>query len=120
MLAFDATASGNVAPVTKIAGTKTKFSMPGTLALDGSGNIYTSDDNGTKVEVFGPKANGNVKPKRVVGGSKSALGPTERVLVDPSGNLWVSNIFNDEITQYAPGAHGNVSRSILLRAATRC
>src|ERR1700722_8082275 len=88
LLAFDTTASGNVAPVVKIAGPKTKFSMPGTLALDGSGNIYTSDNNGTKVEVFGPDANGNVKPKRVVGGSKSHLGPTEGILVDPSGNLW--------------------------------
>lgn len=109
VLAFDATASGNVAPVTRIAGPKTKFSMPGTLALDGSGNIYTSDDNGTKVEVFGPNANGNVKPKFVVGGSKSDLGPTEGILVDPSGNLWVSGIFDNEVTEYAPGAHGNVA-----------
>ena len=108
VLAFSTAASGNVAPVTNIAGPKTKFSMPGNLALDGSGDIYTSDDNGTKVEVFGPNANGNVKPKRVVGGKKSDLGPTEGILVDPSGDLWVSGIFNNDVTEYAPGAHGNV------------
>ncbi len=111
LLAFDATASGNVAPVTKIAGPKTKFGMPDTLALDGSGNIYTSDytsDSAIKVDVFGPTANGNVKPKRVVGGKKSDLGPTEGILVDPSGDLWVSGIFNNDITEYAPGAHGDV------------
>ena len=111
LLAFGATASGNVAPVTKIAGPKTKLSKPDTLALDGSGNIYTSNytsDSATTVEVFGPNASGNVKPKRVVGGKKSDLGPTEGILVDPSGNLWVSGIFSNEITEYAPGAHGDV------------
>ncbi len=112
ILAFGASASGNVAPVTKIAGPKTKFSMPDTLALDGSGNIYTSDytsESATKVEVFGPNADGNVKPKRVVGGKKSALGPTEGIMVDPSGDLWVSGILNNDVTEYAPGAHGNVA-----------
>ena len=112
VLAFGTRASGNVAPVTKIAGPKTKLSMPDTLALDGSGYIYTSDytsESATKVEVFGPNANGNVRPKRVVGGSKSNLGPTEGILVDPSGDLWVSGILDNEITEYAPGAHGNVA-----------
>jgi sugar lactone lactonase YvrE len=114
ILAFRATASGNVTPTVRIAGSNTTLHDPDSLAFDASGNVYAADDGGNRVAVFGPGANGNVKPTRMLGGSKSQLGPTEGLLVDPFGNLWVSDYANNAITDYPPGAHGNVPPSDVI------
>jgi hypothetical protein len=109
VLAFSATASGNIVPAQSITGSNTTLTNPEAIALDASGAIYTANDSGTQVAVFAPGASGNVKPTRVIGGSNSHLGPTEGLLIDPSAHLWVTDFDNNKITEYPAGASGNVA-----------
>ncbi|HVR45393.1 MAG TPA: NHL repeat-containing protein [Candidatus Binatia bacterium] len=114
VLAFRATASGNVAPVVRITGSNTTLNSPDSIALDASGNVYVANDGANQVAVFAKGANGNVKPERIIGGSKSQLGPTEGLLVDGYGKLWASDYGNNAITAYPKGASGNVKPATVI------
>jgi sugar lactone lactonase YvrE len=114
VLAFRATASGDVRPIVRIAGASTTLNSPDSIALDAAGNVYVANDGANQVAVFAKGANGNVKPGRIIGGSKSQLGPTEGLLVDAYGKLWVSDYGNNAITAYPKGASGNVKPATVI------
>ncbi|MGA8532975.1 MAG: hypothetical protein WB615_02565 [Candidatus Tumulicola sp.] len=70
---YAAGATGNVAPIRIISGTKTKLNnrLYG-IALDSSENLYVTDNLG-EVLVFAAAANGNVKPTQIIKGSYTKL-----------------------------------------------
>jgi hypothetical protein len=75
---FAAGSNGNVAPIRRIAGSRTGFVAPFGIAVADNGDIYLLDSAnppGTPpaIDVFAPKANGNVAPKRVITGINTKL-----------------------------------------------
>ncbi len=109
VLLFRQQANGDVAPSSKIAGSKTTLTDPDSLALDAAGNVYVANDSGTEVAVFAAGKHGNVMPSWTIGGSRSQLGPTEGLFIDPSGNLYATDFADDIVREYPAGKHGNVA-----------
>jgi len=122
---FSSTASGNVAPIRRIAGAATTINTISGIALDGSGNIYVSSFTGSddpsqglyvgSILVFSSNANGDVAPVRTISGSATMLHAIGSVKVDSAGNIFVtsdnvSSIFaTPAILKFAPNANGNVA-----------
>jgi outer membrane protein assembly factor BamB len=71
---YAASASGNVAPIRTISGSKTGLNTPVGVALDSGGNIYALNHNPPEsVKVYAVSANGNVSPIRAIRGSNTGL-----------------------------------------------
>jgi hypothetical protein len=66
-------ATGNVAPIRTISGSKTGLTYSTQVALDASRFIYVTNRDASSVTVYAPSANGNVAPVRTVSGSKTLL-----------------------------------------------
>jgi hypothetical protein len=93
ILVFAAGANGNVAPIARIAGTKTTLASPRYIGVSPAGNMYVSDE--TEAQVFVAGANGNVAPARTI----TFNGPN-----GPYGNVTIahSNAFLGEFHESAP------------------
>jgi hypothetical protein len=72
ILAFDAYASGNVAPSQVIAGAATGFNFIWGIAVTDT-DIYVADSNGAAVDVFPINTAGNVAPSRHLFGANTKL-----------------------------------------------
>lgn len=69
---YAAGATGNVAPIATIGGPATQLSAPSGVRLDGSGNIWVSDNAGQILE-FAINASGNVAPLKTISGSSALM-----------------------------------------------
>ncbi|HVA34097.1 MAG TPA: hypothetical protein VNG31_08120, partial [Candidatus Baltobacteraceae bacterium] len=85
IVVFAPNATGDVAPVRVIAGSKTLLHSPSGIAVDGAGYVYvgnivysSSQLQKWPLLVFGPNADGNVAPVQ-------AITPKVRTLVQTSG-----------------------------------
>lgn len=110
VLVFGAGANGNVEPIRKIRGPKTRLASPRGIALDSAGNTYVL--NATGVVVFAAGANGNVKPIQTITGSKTGLTNPSGIAVDPADNIYVTNLVKpngSSVDVFAAGADGNVA-----------
>jgi 6-phosphogluconolactonase (cycloisomerase 2 family) len=108
ILAYAAGASGNVAPIWKIYGSKTTLTGPGYIAVDKKGNIYVTDALNT-VKVFAAGAHGNVAPIRTISGPKTGLYSPFGISVDAKNRIYVANWEAPSITVYSAGANGNAA-----------
>ncbi|MBV8531956.1 MAG: NHL repeat-containing protein [Candidatus Eremiobacteraeota bacterium] len=75
---YAAGANGNVAPIQRIAGGRTKLDNPLGVAVDSGGNIYASNlyarsGNPSTVTVYAAGSNGNKAPIRKITGYKTGL-----------------------------------------------
>jgi hypothetical protein len=113
ILVFPASANGDVRPSRVISGTKTKFEIPGGIAVDSKGEILVADSYAKRIDIFAPDARGNVAPGRIITGAKTQLYLPQDVGVSRDGRIFVvngsynSNTLGDSITVYAPNAKGN-------------
>ena len=117
------TNSGNATPTKTIQGTsssnQTGFANPSGLALDGSNNIYVTNDGSASggsdsITIYAAGSNGNVAPMSTISGPLTQLNLPSGIAVDSGGNIYVANDGGDEggidaITIYPPGSNGNVS-----------
>jgi sugar lactone lactonase YvrE len=113
VVAFNASASGNVSPSITIAGSNTSLGPAEGIAFDANGNMYVSNKGvgcvTSCIAVFAPGASGNVAPIRKICGSNTQLnGNIAGVAVDASGFLYVA-VSPESILVFAPGANGNVA-----------
>jgi hypothetical protein len=106
---YAAGATGNVAPIRTIGGSKAGLSGPGGIAVDAAGNLYAANYHPSSVTVYGAGANGNVAPTRTIGGSKTGLTNPYGIAVGGHGLIYVTNLYGNSVTVYAAGANGNVA-----------
>ncbi len=116
ILIFGAMATGNVAPTRTIGGALTTINTLNGIAVDTSGNIWVTDNQGSvgRVLEFAAGANGNVAPIGTIAGSATTFGTLYGIQVDGSGQVFVvSEPSNNQLTPYvlrfASGASGNVA-----------
>jgi trimeric autotransporter adhesin len=75
------------------------ISAPAALTVDGFGDIWVANSNGSVSEIRG---GGTISPDGgFVGGGLSA---PNGIVVDTSGNVWVSNSGNNSVTEIIGGA----------------
>jgi hypothetical protein len=114
----------NIFPSNKISGANTGIGQPTGIAVDGSGNMYVSDQGSTSATVCAPKAppcpailifpagsTGNATPKFIAGSSTMLFSPTD-VKVDSSGKIYVADSTTSGsgvIYVFASGANANVA-----------
>jgi hypothetical protein len=65
-------ASGNATPTATIAGGNTGLANPHGIALDGAGNIYVGNQDGS-ITVYAAGASGNATPTATIAGSNTGL-----------------------------------------------
>src|ERR1700760_1002795 len=102
------TATGNVAPLRKIAGPATGLGggVYG-IAVDAAGDVYASNHYLNSVTEYAPGANGNVAPIATLAGAATGVKQPLGIALDPAGHLWVDSA--GAIVEYPAGANGNVS-----------
>jgi DNA-binding beta-propeller fold protein YncE len=114
-------ASGDVAPVRIIEGSRTQLNWPGNMALDPqSGDLYVANDMGHSVLVFTGMTyvRGNVPPTRVIKGDRTKmLNPTGVAVDVMNQELWVSNLGSASAVAFPLKANGNVAPLRVVRAA---
>lgn len=103
-------ATGNGAPVARIAGSRTRLSQPHGIVIDPQGNIRVTNANGS-IETFSASAKGNVAPvARLAGGS---LQNAQGLNFDPAGHLVVADAGAHRVDTFAPPPPGRPIRSAL-------
>jgi hypothetical protein len=105
---YPPTATGNVAPLRKIAGAATGLGggVFG-IAVDAAGHVYASNHYRNTITEYAPGANGNVAPIATLGGPATGVQFPLGIAFDPAGHLWVDNAAG--ISEYPAGASGNVA-----------
>jgi|SRR5579884_508778 len=123
VLAYPGSASGNIAPAIKIAGSNTALGITRDVAFDSTGNLYVNTDycsggscQRSCILTYAPGANGNAKPIRKICGSNTGLinCDTFGLAIDRNNNIYVSkHTFGsppfDKIYEFRAGASGNVA-----------
>lgn len=93
ILAFSATANGNVAPTRVISGASTGINYATTLAVDSANNILSTNIDSSfltgEVLDFSSTANGNVAPTRTYAGTEMSF--PFGLDVDSNNNVYVSD-----------------------------
>ena len=85
-------ADGNVAPQRVLKGRSLGTRVPGTLAVDASGYLYTTGDpraGDDTIRVFAPDADGGAGPVRVVAGPGTGIENPTGLAIDGGGRLYV-------------------------------
>jgi sugar lactone lactonase YvrE len=102
------TATGNVAPVRKIAGTATGLGggVFG-VAVDAAGDVYASNHFRNSVTEYATGANGNAAPIATLTGPATGVQQPLGIALDPAGHLWVDSAGG--IAEFPGGANGNVA-----------
>lgn len=109
---YEAGSKGDTAPIATIAGDNTALTSFGGIALDATGNIYTSGYSamlgGATVNIFAAGSNGNVSPITTIFDGESPAG----IALDPSRNIYLLNrsggtVPGGEIVVYAAGSSGD-------------
>ena len=118
---------GNVAPIAKIAGTrtgdKTGLKSPIGLAVDGSNKLYVlnefGDSGSGSITIYSPGASGNVAPEATIadaaGGKHTQLHSPAGLALDAAGNIYVTNDrASNSITVYPAGSKGDVAPKAII------
>ena len=120
---YSAGSVGNVAPIAKIAGTKTGLKSPNGLAVDAANKLYVLNEfgdsgSGASITIYPPGADGNIAPEATIadGASKGAqLNSPAGLALDAAGNIYVTNDGgSNSITVYAAGSKGDVAPKAVI------
>jgi DNA-binding beta-propeller fold protein YncE len=116
---YSRTATGDVAPLRTIQGSKTGLNWPHGVVLDRqSGQIAVANTGDNSILFFDRSANGDVAPVRVIRGPATGLdGPTQLTLDTKRQELWITNWNNHTASVYPRAATGNVAPLRRIRSA---
>jgi DNA-binding beta-propeller fold protein YncE len=112
-------ASGDVAPLRVIQGSKTQLDWPTGIAVDPEHDeLFVANDGGNSVLVFTASAEGDVAPIRVIKGPKSLVSNPTGVYLDTKNHeLWVASFGNHTAAAYNPTANGDIAPIRVIRSA---
>lgn len=118
---YSRTASGDVAPVRSIQGSKTGMNLPMGIFLDTTTNqLIVANGGDDRILFFDVNASGDAAPVRVLSGPATELaGPTGVVIDGKRNELWVANWSNHTATAYPRAAEGNVAPLRTIRSAPK-
>jgi sugar lactone lactonase YvrE len=117
------------APVPKVTITSdgvvpASISAPGSLAVDGSGNLWIGNAGNNTVVRLTPtqlSATGTPTPAVTLTSTANSLDNPNSLVFDRSGDLWVSNATNSSVVEFTPSqlaASGAPAPSITLSSNT--
>ncbi|HTR70884.1 MAG TPA: fibronectin type III domain-containing protein [Mycobacteriales bacterium] len=118
VLEFAAGANGNVAPLRRIAGRRTRLFPAGGIAIAGASVWVTHVEGGSglpapALQRFPATGTGNLSANRVISGSRTTLDYPAALTVDRAGGLTVASDPDrhhaSAMVSFAPGAVGNVA-----------
>ncbi len=128
VVAFNAGATGNIAPAITIQGPATGLSgCQAGIATDSAGFVYVADISnvlpqfpGGQIAIFAPGAQGNVAPARVIAGPLANLHSPTGLYVDASGFVYVADSAQGflstppDVQVFAPNSNGNLSSARVI------
>ncbi|MBV8172778.1 MAG: hypothetical protein JO219_12700 [Candidatus Eremiobacteraeota bacterium] len=111
---FPAGSNGNVAPTSTISGAATLINEPYYLAVDRSGNIWSSNWSGGgagSITMYAPGATGNTAPTVDLTGAATLLTGPCGLVVDSAGKIYNAQCNSASVLVFAAGSNGNVAPS---------
>ncbi|HEY2772282.1 MAG TPA: choice-of-anchor Q domain-containing protein [Solirubrobacteraceae bacterium] len=105
--AYATGATGNVAPVLRLAGSATGLSQPTGVVVDVQGRVYVTNPAANAITEYAPEVTGNVAPVARIAGGATRLSAPQGLALDGSGHLWVAS--GNGVSEFAAGANGNVA-----------
>jgi sugar lactone lactonase YvrE len=102
-------ASGNVAPLSAIAGPATGLNGTTAVVIDTNGRVYLASANNAEIAEYDYGVTGNVAPSSVIAGGATGLTLPLALALDGARQLYVANYATPSITVYAPGASGDAT-----------
>jgi DNA-binding beta-propeller fold protein YncE len=110
-------AQGNLPPLRRILGPKTRLNWPAGIAVDEiSGEIYVANDMDHSITVFHISDNGDVAPSRSIAGPKTGIkNPTGVALDLKNRELWVADMGNHSALVFPLAAKGNAAPTRTIR-----
>ncbi|HVA29449.1 MAG TPA: hypothetical protein VNF68_14805 [Candidatus Baltobacteraceae bacterium] len=110
--AYPALGSGNLAPTTLIAGSKTMLDVPALAFVAPSGRVFTCNYFTGEILGYAAAARGNVAPLRRIAGSNDPIRLCRAVVVDGTGRIAGAGAAKpgepDAVYVWGPVARGNV------------
>jgi DNA-binding beta-propeller fold protein YncE len=116
---YPGAASGDVAPVRRIQGSKTGLNWPMALDVDVQHNEIAVANNGdSSIRVFRRTGSGDVAPVRVIKGARAGINGPMGVAFDVTNDeIWVANYGDHTALVFARTATGNVAPKRVVRNA---
>ena len=104
-----------------IRGFSTGLFDPVGIALDGSGNIYVANDEGSlgssftpaSVTVYPAGSSGNAAPSATISGDNTYLSEPTAIAIDSTGKIYVTEGF-DAVVVFPKGSTGNATPSAII------
>ncbi|MDA2932894.1 hypothetical protein MYX82_00970 [Acidobacteria bacterium AH-259-D05] len=118
---YSRTAEGNVAPLRKIRGSRTRLALPMGVFVDTEQDlIAVANDQTHSILFFSRTAQGNVAPLYTLEGPATGLKNPVWVHIDTKNNeIWVANAGDHSVTVYARNARGNAAPLRSIRTAPK-
>jgi streptogramin lyase len=105
--AYATGATGDAAPVLRLAGAATGLYRPTGVVVDANGNVFIANAASNAITEYPPEVTGNAIPTTTIVGALTKLSNPQDVAFDSAGHLFVTN--SGSVTEYAAGASGNVA-----------
>ena len=107
-------ATGNVAPMREISGSRDGLAHPWQIAFDAQGRSYVTDwgplhEEAAFINVYAANANGNAGPIAKIAGLSTGLRRPEGIALDSAVRIYVANDLSNSVTVFAPGSNGNAA-----------
>ena len=111
-------ASGDVAPVRVIQGSKTLLNWPTSIAVHPDrGELFVANDTSDTITVYRTDATGDVAPIRMLKGPRSMIKNPTGVALDLKNNeLWVANFGSHSATVFPVDAAGDPVPKRVIRS----
>jgi sugar lactone lactonase YvrE len=86
-----------------------QLNYPGSVFVDGSGNIYVADENNRRIQKFPSGSTSSTNGITVAGGNGSGFAGDQlnlpySVFLDNSGYLYVADTYDDQIQKFPPNS----------------
>jgi DNA-binding beta-propeller fold protein YncE len=112
-------ATGDVAPVRRIQGSKTGLNWPMAISVDaGHDEIAVANSGDSSIRIFSRTASGDAAPVRIIKGTRTGIhGPMGVTFDVKNDELWVANYGDHTALVFARGAGGDVAPKRIVRNA---